>query len=171
MKNKGITLIALVVTIIVLLILAGITITLVMGQNGLIAKAMESGKNYTEAENTENEGIAKLDNTMEEYVSTGRDNNYTVTRKLVAEGEKFRGVPSKEYDISKITDKYKELTTENFSYTSEFYTSFVRNYDGTFYLRLSYENETGILTATSTSLNSPGVYFANFQNVNIYVYY
>ncbi len=38
-KEKGITLIALVVTIIVLLILAGITITTVLGEDGIIAKA------------------------------------------------------------------------------------------------------------------------------------
>ena len=40
--TKGITLIALVVTIVVLLILAGITIALVFGQNGVIKKAQES---------------------------------------------------------------------------------------------------------------------------------
>ncbi len=34
MKNKGITLIALVVTIIILLILAGVTIATLMGDNG-----------------------------------------------------------------------------------------------------------------------------------------
>ena len=38
-KNKGITLVALVVTIVVLLILAGVSINLVLGNNGIIAKA------------------------------------------------------------------------------------------------------------------------------------
>ena len=38
-NNKGITLIALVVTIVVLLILAGITITALFGENGLIERA------------------------------------------------------------------------------------------------------------------------------------
>ncbi len=42
MKNKGITLIALVVTIVVLLILTGITISLVFGQNGVVKKAQDS---------------------------------------------------------------------------------------------------------------------------------
>jgi len=41
-KNKGITLIALVVTIIVLIILAGISINLVLGENGLIEKSKKS---------------------------------------------------------------------------------------------------------------------------------
>ena len=38
-QARGITLIALVVTIIVLLILAGVTISLVIGQNGIVGKA------------------------------------------------------------------------------------------------------------------------------------
>ncbi|MEE0866290.1 MAG: prepilin-type N-terminal cleavage/methylation domain-containing protein [Clostridia bacterium] len=43
MKNqKGITLIALVITIIVLLILAGITIAMLTGDNGLLTKSKES---------------------------------------------------------------------------------------------------------------------------------
>ena len=40
MKNqKGITLVALVITIIVLLILAGVSISLVLGQNGVLTQA------------------------------------------------------------------------------------------------------------------------------------
>ena len=43
MKNqKGITLVALVITIIVLLILAGVSISLVVGQNGVLTKATSS---------------------------------------------------------------------------------------------------------------------------------
>ena len=39
MQEKGITLIALVVTIIVLLILAGISIAMLTGQNGILNRA------------------------------------------------------------------------------------------------------------------------------------
>jgi type II secretory pathway pseudopilin PulG len=46
MKNKkqknGITLIALIITIIVLLILAGVTISSLFGDNGIINKALDS---------------------------------------------------------------------------------------------------------------------------------
>lgn len=38
-NSKGITLVALVVTIVVLLILAGVSINLVLGENGLITQA------------------------------------------------------------------------------------------------------------------------------------
>ena len=45
MRNeRGITLIALVVTIVVLLILAGVTITYALGNNGLFTKAQETAK-------------------------------------------------------------------------------------------------------------------------------
>ena len=46
-KEKGITLVALVVTIVVLLILAGITIMYTMGENSIFNKASEA-KNKTE---------------------------------------------------------------------------------------------------------------------------
>ena len=41
-ENKAITLIALVVTIILLLILAGVSITMLTGKNGILNKAMEA---------------------------------------------------------------------------------------------------------------------------------
>ena len=49
-KEKGITLIALVVTIVVLLILAGISLNLVLGNNGIISKAKEAVKKTEEAQ-------------------------------------------------------------------------------------------------------------------------
>ena len=48
-KISGITLIALVVTIVVLLILAGITISLVFSENGIIAKAKEAAEKTNQA--------------------------------------------------------------------------------------------------------------------------
>ena len=49
-KEKGITLVALVVTIIVLIILAGISINLLLGDNGLITKAKEAKRQQKIAE-------------------------------------------------------------------------------------------------------------------------
>ena len=48
-EMKGITLVALVVTIVVLLILAGVSINLVLGDNGIIAKAKEAQRKSAEA--------------------------------------------------------------------------------------------------------------------------
>ena len=60
MKNKGITLIALVVTIVVLLILAGITISLVFGSNGVIQKAQDSKEQTEIGEMREKLEMAKV---------------------------------------------------------------------------------------------------------------
>ena len=45
-SSKGITLIALVITIIVLLILAGVTISMVLGDDGIIAQAQDAGDGH-----------------------------------------------------------------------------------------------------------------------------
>jgi hypothetical protein len=52
-NKRGITLVALVITIIVLLILAGITISLTIGEGGIITIAQQAGVNYATAETTE----------------------------------------------------------------------------------------------------------------------
>lgn len=49
-SNSAITLIALIITIIVLLILAGVTLNMVMGENGLFGKAKESKEEWKKAE-------------------------------------------------------------------------------------------------------------------------
>ena len=45
-QTKGITLIALVITIIILLILAGISIAMLTGQNGLLTKALKAKEEH-----------------------------------------------------------------------------------------------------------------------------
>jgi hypothetical protein len=60
-KNKrGITLVALVITIIVLLILAGITISLTIGEGGIITIAQQAGKNYVQASTDEQIELSDL---------------------------------------------------------------------------------------------------------------
>ena len=49
-KEQGITLIALVITIIVLLILAGISIATLVGENGILAKANTAKEESKKAE-------------------------------------------------------------------------------------------------------------------------
>ena len=49
-NNKGITLIALVITIIVLLILAGVSIAMLTGQNGILNQATNAKEDTAEAE-------------------------------------------------------------------------------------------------------------------------
>ena len=49
-SNKGITLVALVITIIVLLILAGVSISLVVGDNGIMTRAKDAGEKTNDAD-------------------------------------------------------------------------------------------------------------------------
>ena len=64
-KNKGITLVALVVTIVVLLILAGVSINLVLGNNGIIAKAKDAETKSAEASQNDLKGMNSLVSEME----------------------------------------------------------------------------------------------------------
>ena len=68
-ESKGITLVALVITIIVLLILAGITLNLTIGQNGIINMAQQAGKNQIDAEQKEQEELDKLYGYLNGYIN------------------------------------------------------------------------------------------------------
>ena len=74
-QEKGITLIALVVTIIILLILAGVTLGTVLSDGGLIDKTKEAIGKYEDAEGKEQEELGKvtgmLANALDGLGSTG----------------------------------------------------------------------------------------------------
>ena len=72
-KYKGITLISLIVTIIILLILAGITISS-LTNSGLFDKVKEAKGKWKNAQNYEEEQIAKYSNEIDNYISGPRSN-------------------------------------------------------------------------------------------------
>lgn len=83
-KNEGITIVALVITIIVMLILAGITINLTIGQDGILKRAQEAGKNYTNAAEYEREQLAEFTNEVDKIIrgnveQSNRDTEDTTT--------------------------------------------------------------------------------------------
>ena len=61
-ERRGVTLIALVITIIVLLILAGVTIAMLTGENGIISKAMQAKTKTEDSKETEEAGLKKIEN-------------------------------------------------------------------------------------------------------------
>ncbi len=73
-KEEGITLIALVITIIVLLILAGVTISLTFGENGILARTKEASSKYAQAEQNEIDILDNLDTQFESLVNEGTIN-------------------------------------------------------------------------------------------------
>ncbi len=76
-ENKGITLIALVITIIVLLILAGVSIAMITGENGIITQAQKAKENTEQAAKNE---MAAL-NSIEDYLSEQTGGGYLKNKK------------------------------------------------------------------------------------------
>ena len=134
-SNKGITLIALIVTIIVLLILAGVSISMIAGKNGIATRAQDAKIKQSEAEIKESiemavsvaslEGLGKIDkSTLEEtltkkfgatgYTLTEENDNYII---------KVKEIEYKVSDLGKIEDlkiiefelEYEIGSTETFS--------------------------------------------------------
>ncbi len=66
-ENKGITLVALVVTIMVLIILATVSINAVLGQNGIIGKAKQAKESYEKSVKAEDTAMQELLNEMAQY--------------------------------------------------------------------------------------------------------
>ena len=63
-RYSGITLISLVITIIILIILASVSISLILGENGLFSKAREATEMFSEAQKEEEEALAELEVTI-----------------------------------------------------------------------------------------------------------
>ncbi len=79
-RETGITLVALVVTIVVLLILAGVTLMYTMGDNSIFKKAQDAKEKTAEAIKNEQEYINSIDNMVDEYLNgTGNGGTNTPT--------------------------------------------------------------------------------------------
>ena len=69
-RNKGITLIALIITIVVLLILAAVTIRAVTGGNGILAHAKNARAKWEEEAANEEAMLGNLVNQIQEGVES-----------------------------------------------------------------------------------------------------
>ncbi len=77
-KSDGITLIALVITIIVLLILAGVSISMLVGENGIITQAQKAKENTEKAAKDEMVGLNNIEDYINEY--TGKGDGYSKSK-------------------------------------------------------------------------------------------
>lgn len=68
-EQKGITLVALVITIIILLILAGISIAALSGENGLFTRAKQAKNNTISSQTAENESIKSYNNAIDDALN------------------------------------------------------------------------------------------------------
>lgn len=69
-ENKGITLIALIITVVIMLILAGVVISGIIEDEGLFSKTRQTTGLYEYASRGENEILEYLNNTIDEYTTT-----------------------------------------------------------------------------------------------------
>ena len=74
-QEKGITLIALVVTIIIMLILAGVSIKLAIDNNGVIENAKEAKDQYEQAQANDESGLNDLSSELRRQLDANRNNN------------------------------------------------------------------------------------------------
>ena len=112
--NKGITLIALVITIIVLLILAGVTIAMITGENGILTKANNS-KNET-AKATAKEKVQT--EVMASYGTDGKIDLDQLNKNLQnISGIKYNGIAIS--DSNKIESLPATVTVDGYNVTIE----------------------------------------------------
>ena len=131
--TKGITLIALIITIILLLILASVVLNIALGENGLFKIAKQAAKNYTNAEAIELADLNNITNIIDQ-ATNGEIEKPTVTIdvNLLKAGDYIKydsgekGIitcrvlypVSSKYGLQIISDKnVKEVTLESNTYS------------------------------------------------------
>ncbi len=97
MKNKGITLVALVVTIVIMLILAGVALNLALGDNGLFKMASQTVEKYKTAQSEEESTMQELVDELHGIIGKGKDDKTPG----VIDGE---GTEAKPFFIESIED-------------------------------------------------------------------
>lgn len=154
-EKNGITLVALVVTIIVLLILAGVSIAILTG-NGLFEKTKEAKQKSENAQELENVILADYENAINGY-SRQNSSNKVKIKKI---GD-YNSINSQNINISTILpDDYKNLTIRNFvilnanmnvanGYETDDKSSLIDEYDP----------ETGIIKLHQTRIRNNGLQF------------
>lgn len=98
-SDRAITLIALVVTIIVLLILAGVTINSVVGSDGVIKKSKVAVNQYKKSEGEEEVSIKNLENVVDKYKKDSQENflksgEYASNTDMYSDGTSLAVIPA-----------------------------------------------------------------------------
>ena len=114
-NNEGITLIALIVTIVVLLILAGVSIAMLTGQNGILTQAQKAGEQTDkasiieqvrtdilgkQAENQSSDVFASdLEEILKKYFSNDEANIKNIVEGTTGEGEETKLISKEDNNI------------------------------------------------------------------------
>ncbi len=104
-KNNGITLIALVITIIVLLILAGVTIATLTGENGILTRASEASVETRAATVQEQVNLWKTEKEAGNYTNTSVKSESELLEEMKDAGILFEEEIDRESQIITIDNK------------------------------------------------------------------
>ena len=116
-EQKAITLIALVITIIVLLILAGVSIAMLTGENGILTKASNAKEKYAISEAKEKVELA-IQEIMIEEQSKGNTLTKEALKGLEGRGNYEISVESTEsFPVEAVCEIYKFGIDENYKVT------------------------------------------------------
>ena len=134
-ENRAVTLIALAVTIIVMLILAGVTISTIAGNNGIVTKAREAKISQEEAQTKEYLNFLLDDYNTSKYFSESEDGFTDYLREL-KDKEKIENFLLSDEDtlILQYKEKYYEIEQQNNFYRVKSVLSEDVNKDGKYYI-------------------------------------
>lgn len=123
MKNqKGITLVALVITIVVLLILAGVTISMVLGPNGVLTNSQKAKDNS--AQGTANDALATaLSSLSTDYYAGDGANQSSLSAMLdtVQEGKLEKLAPGYDFTVldgDSDTEKKVKMAKDGYTFSA-----------------------------------------------------
>ena len=152
-NNKGITLVALVVTIVVLLILAGVSINLVLGNNGIIAKAKEAETKSAEASQNDLKGMNAL--TEEMNNALGEKPKVEQSKYKIGDYVNYTYDPAENYKITSATCGSSSNPTDGIPQTT-----------GLKWRILNIDEANGTVDLISENPTGTRVYFSNILGYN-----
>ena len=125
-EERGITLIALIVTIITMLILAGISIKLAIDNNGVIENAKEAKNQYEQSQTEEDSKLSDLSSIMKNKLDANRGNSSNSGEEessVTVSGFEAPDSMLSEYNYSFSVTTKKSNPQEKLKFTYKFYAS------------------------------------------------
>ena len=172
-KEQGITVIALVITVIVLIILAGVTIVSLSGDNGILTRVKEAKEKTEQAQKDEEKILSNMENALGIYnfknINTADTNPAEVVpeNSIVLEDDANKGIVIKDknenewvwVEVPKTTvfqgltiDTSKELTEQNYNDIKDKLITYVAAYRGSWTDEWYAKDGETLVTASTSNL-------------------
>lgn len=117
LEEKGVTLVALIITIILMLILSAVVIVLALGENGIINKTKQAARTHEEAKARERLELVLLDLQAKKVTDETYDQDEYINTKIVQNGMTINGnivlVDGWNFEIDRTVPKIASKKEEN----------------------------------------------------------